>query len=59
VRVRRDAQWMLYGLADDLPPWVRAVVSAAAEGLADAPAHRADRERLRGMAGRPSRDRAA
>ncbi|HEY0837722.1 MAG TPA: metalloregulator ArsR/SmtB family transcription factor [Azospirillum sp.] len=59
VRVRRDAQWMLYAVADDLPPWARTVVAAAVEGLADNAGHRADRTRLRGMQGRPARDRAA
>jgi ArsR family transcriptional regulator len=59
VSVRRDAQWMLYSIAGDLPPWVRAVIAAAAEGLADEPGHQADLERLRGMPGRPSRNRAA
>lgn len=59
VRVRRDAQWMLYSIADDLPPWVRTIVAGAVEGLADDAGHRADRARLRGMQGRPARDRAA
>jgi len=59
VSVRRDAQWMFYSIAGDLPPWVRAVIAAAAEGLADEPGHKADLERLRGMQGRPSRNRAA
>jgi ArsR family transcriptional regulator len=59
VSVRRDAQWMLYSIAGDLPPWVRAVIAATAEGLADEPGHKADLERLRGMQGRPSRNRAA
>jgi ArsR family transcriptional regulator len=59
VRVRRDAQWMLYAVADDLPPWVRTIVTAATEGLMDGAEHRADLARLRGMQGRPARDRAA
>lgn len=59
VRVRRDAQWMLYAIIDDLPSWARTVVTAATEGLADAAAHQADMARLRGMKGRPSRYRAA
>ncbi|HYH22675.1 MAG TPA: metalloregulator ArsR/SmtB family transcription factor [Azospirillum sp.] len=59
VQVRRDAQWMLYSVAGDLPPWARTVVAAAADGLEDDAGHRADQARLRGMAGRPSRNRAA
>ncbi|HEY0836107.1 MAG TPA: metalloregulator ArsR/SmtB family transcription factor [Azospirillum sp.] len=59
VRVRRDAQWMLYSIADDLPPWGRAIIAGAMEGLADDAGHRADHARLRGMQGRPARNRAA
>ena len=57
VSVRRDAQWMLYSIAGDLSPWVRAII-AAADGLADGPGHKADLERLRGMQGRPFCNRA-
>ena len=59
VRVRRDAQWMLYAVADDLPPWARTVVTAAVDALSDDAVHQADLARLRGMTGRPSRYRAA
>lgn len=59
VRVRRDAQWMLYSITGDLPSWTRKVVEAAVEGLADDAVHQADLNRLHVMQGRRSRNRAA
>lgn len=59
VRVRRDAQWMLYAIADDLQPWARAIIAAAVDALTEDAVHQADWARLRGMQGRPSRYRAA
>ncbi|MGQ9369463.1 ArsR/SmtB family transcription factor [Azospirillum sp. ST 5-10] len=59
LRVRRDARWVLYAVADDLAPWARRAVAAAADGLEGDAAHRGDLERLAAMPGRPSRTRAA
>lgn len=56
---RRDAQWVLYSLAKDVPDWAAEAVAAAAKGLADAPIHQDDLRRLAAMAVRPPRHRAA
>jgi ArsR family transcriptional regulator, arsenate/arsenite/antimonite-responsive transcriptional repressor len=59
VRDRRDAQWVLYSLAPDLPQWVRDTVAAAVAGVSEERLHAEDVERLRTMAARPPRDRIA
>lgn len=56
---RRDAQWVLYSLARDLPDWVAEAVAAAVKGLTDEPIHRDDLCRLETMTCRPPRHRAA
>ncbi|HXP95791.1 MAG TPA: metalloregulator ArsR/SmtB family transcription factor [Telmatospirillum sp.] len=59
VKVRRDAQWTFYALADDLPDWGRVLVDAAIQGLIDDVVHIADQDRLKRMPGRPPRTRVA
>jgi ArsR family transcriptional regulator len=59
VRDRRDAQWVLYSLAPDLPLWVKEAVAAAMKGVSEEAIHTEDVERLKGMLARPSRNRAA
>ena len=59
VRDRRDAQWVLYSLASELPAWVKDVLAGAVKGVSAEAVHRDDGKRLRAMAARPSRNRAA
>ena len=59
VRDRRDAQWVLYAIASDLPAWMARTVEAAVQGIADAPLHVDDRRRLAAMTSRPPRQRVA
>lgn len=59
VSDRRDAQWVLYSLAKDVPEWVAEAVGAAVKSLADEPVHREDISRLGTMTCRPPRHRAA
>ena len=59
VKDRRDAQWVLYSLAPDLPQWVRDAVTAAVTGISEERLHADDVERLKTMSARPPRDRVA
>lgn len=59
VRDRRDAQWVFYSIAHDLPPWVKDAVVAAVKGVAEGELHTEDVERLKKMPVRPPRNRAA
>ena len=59
VRVRRDAQWVLYSLASDVPQWVSAAVEAARTGISTERLHAEDVERLKTMSARPPRERVA
>lgn len=56
LRDRRDAQWVLYALAPDMPSWTRAAVNAAVAAIADERQHAKDRKRLE-RAARPARTR--
>ena len=56
LRDRRDAQWVLYSLAPDMPAWARAAVNAAVAALSDDGQHAKDRKRL-ARASRPTRAR--
>lgn len=58
VKDRREAQWVLYSLAPDLPDWARNARKAAVEGVRRTNEHRQDLERL-GSASRPARLRSA
>jgi ArsR family transcriptional regulator len=51
VRDRRDAQWVLYSLAPDLPAWVEAVVDVAIGQIVVTSVHAADLERLSTISG--------
>lgn len=59
VRDRRDAQWVLYAIATDLPAWMTQAVAAAVQGIADTPVHVDDSRRLAAMTSRPPRQRVA
>jgi ArsR family transcriptional regulator, arsenate/arsenite/antimonite-responsive transcriptional repressor len=59
VRMRRDAQWVLYAVAEDAGPWLVEVLAATARELVEDPDLERDRSRLHGMRGRPERCRAA
>jgi len=59
VRDRRDAQWVLYAIAQDLPDWTTQAVEAAVRGATASAIHAGDAARLASMAGRPSRSRCA
>lgn len=59
VKDRRDAQWVLYAIAADLPDWVAEVLAAAVKGVAGLPIHAGDALRLQGMTARPPKGRAA
>lgn len=59
VKDRRDAQWVLYSIAADLPCWVHELLAAALKGASGTPRHAEDVERLKGMPTRPPRERAA
>lgn len=58
LRDRRDAQWVLYALAPDMPVWARAAVDAAVAAMKDQSQHAKDRKRLT-RATRPARAKAA
>ena len=58
LRDRRDAQWVLYALAPDMPVWAREAVDAAVAATKDEGQHAKDRKRL-ARATRPARVRAA
>jgi len=51
---RRDAQWVLYSLAPDLPAWAHGAVNAAVAALSNDGQHAKDRRRL-ARASRPTR----
>jgi ArsR family transcriptional regulator len=59
VKDRRDAQWVLYSLAIDVPQWVTDAVAAAVKGISTEERHTEDVERLKGMTARPPRNRVA
>jgi ArsR family transcriptional regulator, arsenate/arsenite/antimonite-responsive transcriptional repressor len=59
VRMRRDAQWVLYALAEDAGPWLAEVMAATTRVLEDDPRIAEDRSRLGSMCSRPERCRAA
>ena len=59
VKDRRDAQWVLYSLATDVPQWVGEALSAAIKGVSEDRLHDDDMERLKTMTSRPLRDRVA
>lgn len=59
VRDRRDAQWVLYSIAPDLPDWAADAVTAAVRGVGETTIHAEDIARLNDMSARPSKTRAA
>lgn len=59
VKDRRDAQWVLYSLATDLPPWARDAMAAAITAVSATSEHSEDVARLKGMSARPPKGRAA
>lgn len=59
VKDRRDAQWVLYSVAADLPCWVNELLAAAMKGICGTSAFAEDLDRLKGMSARPPRERAA
>lgn len=59
VKDRRDAQWVLYSLATDLPPWAQEAMAAAIRGVSEEKLHAQDMKRLQTMPARPARNRAA
>ena len=46
VKSRREAQWVLYSLAQDCPGWAKQALSAAIEGVKRDPQYKIDRQRL-------------
>ncbi|MFN4204776.1 MAG: ArsR/SmtB family transcription factor [Agrobacterium albertimagni] len=54
LRDRRDAQWVLYSLAPDMPAWAKAAATAGVAALASDDQHVEDRKRL-ARASRPKR----
>jgi ArsR family transcriptional regulator len=54
LRDRRDARWVLYGLAPENPEWVQQAVAAAVAAVENDPQHRKDRKRFK-SASRPPR----
>jgi ArsR family transcriptional regulator len=56
LRDRRDAQWVLYSLAPDMPDWMRAAVEAGVAAMAADRQHAKDLRRLT-RASRPARAR--
>jgi ArsR family transcriptional regulator, arsenate/arsenite/antimonite-responsive transcriptional repressor len=46
LRDRRDAQWVLYSLAPDMPDWMRAAVQAGVAAMANDRQYVKDRRRL-------------
>lgn len=59
VTDRRDAQWVLYSIATDVPGWVGDAVTAAVAAVSASPIHVEDLARLQDMPSRPRRNRAA
>ncbi len=59
VKDRRDAQWVLYSIAPDLPDWVAGALSSAVQGVLQTDLHAEDVLRLQGMTARPARQRTA
>lgn len=59
VTVRREAQWVLYSLATDLPRWAASALEAAVAGASAERLHAEDVERLRTMPVRRPHARAA
>jgi ArsR family transcriptional regulator len=57
VKVRRDAQWVLYSLALDLPAWVKDAMAAALTGASATKTHADDLDRLKDIPARPLRIR--
>ncbi|TPJ04791.1 helix-turn-helix transcriptional regulator [Mesorhizobium sp. B2-8-1] len=53
VAQRRDAQWMLYRIAD-LPDWAQTVVNGALDGIELEPEHQNDLNRMAGAPDGPS-----
>lgn len=49
VRDRREAQWVLYALADDVPQWVADAVAAAVRGVSGSTSCGNDAARLVGV----------
>ena len=56
LKDRRDAQWVLYALAPDLPKWVATVIKAAVTAVRNDAAYINDVKRL-GRTKRPARAR--
>lgn len=56
LRDRREAQWVLYALASELPTWAQAAIDAAVEAVKGEPQHIKDLKRLRRSA-RPLQER--
>jgi ArsR family transcriptional regulator len=54
VADRRQGQWVYYRLHDELPDWVREVISATGRGAEGEALFMADRQALVDMPGRPS-----
>ena len=59
VTDRRDAQWVLYSLAADIPQWVKDAVTAAVAGATQDYLHAEDVLRLKSMPARTPRKRAS
>ncbi len=53
VRMRRDAQWVLYALSPEINPWLAEVMAATARDLEAEPQLAEDLQRLTAMCGRP------
>ncbi|SNY90320.1 ArsR family transcriptional regulator [Cohaesibacter sp. ES.047] len=47
VDSRREAQWVLYSIANDIPDWAKQSISAAIEGVKQDPQYAVDCERLK------------
>lgn len=59
VRDRRNAQWVLYSIATDLPQWARDAVAAAVTAASESPIYLEDVARLKEMSARPRKGGAA
>ncbi len=46
---RREAQWMLYSLAEDNPDWTKEALQAAIDGVRNDASHLADCERVKSV----------
>ncbi|WP_319532274.1 metalloregulator ArsR/SmtB family transcription factor [uncultured Cohaesibacter sp.] len=49
VNSRREAQWVLYSVADDLSDWAKKALDAAVEGVQLDPQFASDRKRLKAV----------